>query len=41
MVVEINCNSLESIHSCIVIMCCQTLLHRGIIAVSLERVCGY
>ena len=33
MVVKINGNSLESIHSCIVIMCCQTLLYRGIIAV--------
>ena len=30
-----NCNLLENIHSCMVALCGQTLLHRGIMAVSL------
>ena len=37
-VAEMNCNLLENIHSC---MCGQTLLHRGIITISLEKYCGY
>ena len=37
-IVEMECNSLEKIHSCMVVhvLCGQTLLHRGIIAISLE-----
>ena len=34
--VEMECNSLEKIRSCTVVLCGQTLLHRGIIAISLE-----
>ena len=36
-IVEMECNSLEKIHSCMVVLCGQTLLHRGIIAISLEE----
>ena len=36
-IVEMECNSLEKIHSCMVVLCSQTLLHRGIIAISLEE----
>ena len=32
-VVEMNCNSLENVHGCMVILCGQTLLHSGIIAI--------
>ena len=35
--VEMECNSLEKIRSCMVVLCGQTLLHRGIIAISLEE----
>ena len=36
-VVELKCNSLENIHGCMVILCGQTLLHGGIIAISMEK----
>ena len=34
---EMSCNLLENIHGCMVVLCDQTLLHKGIIANSLER----
>ena len=40
-VVEMECNSLEKIHGCMVVLCGQILLQRGIIANSLENFCGY
>ena len=36
-VVEVNCNSLENICGCMVVLCGQTLLHNCIIAISLEK----
>ena len=30
--VEVNCNSLDNVHGYMVVLCGQTLLHRGIIA---------
>ena len=39
--VEMNCNLLESICGYMVILCGQTLLHRSIIAISLEKFHGY
>ena len=39
MVEEMNCDSLENIHSCMVVLCGQSLLHRSIIAISLEKFC--
>ena len=38
---RMNCNLLENIHGCMVVLCGQTLLHSGIIAISLETFCGY
>ena len=38
---EMNFNSLENIHSCMIVLCSQTLLHKGIIANSLETFCVY
>ena len=42
-VTELNCNFLETIcgyvHS--IVLCGQTLMHRSIIAISLEKFCGY
>ena len=37
MAVEMKCNLLENIHSCMAVLCGQTLLHRGIITISLEN----
>ena len=39
--VEMKCNLLENIHSCMAVLCGQTLLHRGIITISLEKFCGF
>ena len=36
-VIEVNCNSLENICGCMVVLCGQILLHKGIIAISLEK----
>ena len=41
MAVELNCNSSENIHGRMVVLCDQTLLHRDLIAISLEKFCGY
>ena len=40
-VVEMNCNLLENICSCMAVLCGQTLLHRSIITVSLKKFHGY
>ena len=39
MVKEMNFNLLEDIHSCMIVLCTQTLLHKGIITNSLETLC--
>ena len=36
-----SCNLLESIHSCMVVLCSRISLHSTIIAISLEKFCGY
>ena len=36
-VVELKCNSLENIHGRMVILCGHTILHGGIIAISMEK----
>ena len=36
-----NFNLLENIHGCIVVLCGQNLLHKGIIAISLEDFHSY
>ena len=39
-VVEMNSNSLENNHGFLVVLCDQIILHRGIIAISLEGYMG-
>ena len=40
-IIEMVYNLLENTCGCMVVLCGQTLLHREIIAVSLEQFCGY
>ena len=42
-VVELNCNFLENICGYVhgKVLCSQTVLYRSIIAISLEKFCGY
>ena len=43
MVAELNCNFLETIYGYVhgIVLCGQTVLHRSIIAISLEKFCCY
>ena len=40
-VVELNCNLLENIRGCTIVLCGQILLHRGTIAITPEKFGGY